>query len=150
VVRPRFTSGDHPLDAVKLMPSSGPIRGSHERKRTAAGTSRRWSTRFSAASFSSDTPHPEIRRPIEVVGYSAKTEAALRQHLIGVMRSVTADVEYVSNERDRHPSVKQVGHRVDKDRARIAPTSWLVERLGMDRDTEARTRSSWVTIVLTT
>lgn len=92
--------------------------------------------------------HPEVLRPIELVGYAAQAQAALGQHLVGVLWSVATDVEHVANEFNRHPGVEEVGHRVHEHHPGVAPPPRLVERLRMYRQPEAGARGARVSVHL--
>ena len=52
--------------------------------------------------------HPEIGRPVQFVGNSPETEAALGENLVGMLRCLSNDVDDVSDELKGHPGMNKV------------------------------------------
>jgi len=56
--------------------------------------------------------HPQVRWPVQLVGYFAHPGGALGEDLVGVLWRVGYDGKYVSDEAERDAGMEQVAHRV--------------------------------------
>ena len=91
----------HPMPARSISPN-GPSSGSQDRKRTAAGTVRRWLIQPVARALDADT-HPCVVRPGKLIGNFCESLRALGQQLVRVLRRVGHDIEHGGDEVDRDP-----------------------------------------------
>lgn len=92
--------------------------------------------------------HPEVVGPVELVGDPCHPVRALRQHLVGVLRRLTNDVEDVAYEVQRHLGVEEIAHRVHEHDLRGPPAVGLIQRGRVERHRKPRSRRSRVAIVL--
>jgi hypothetical protein len=104
--------------------------------------------RFNCSRPFDANPHPDVRRPLQLVGNARKAKRAFRQDLVGVLRRLFHHRKYVADVVNRHSCMEEVGHAVHEDQPRSLPVPWHVERFGVERHAEAGAGRLIVTIDL--
>ena len=92
--------------------------------------------------------HPKVRRPVQLICNSAQSLRSLGEHLVGVLRRLSDDIEDLRDELDGHVLMEEVAHRVHEDETGSVPTLRHIKGRGMEGEPEARAARPGVAVVL--